>query len=94
MSDSPAKSAIIEQLIESNARLSKLLELAHAENCMLETELQSSKVKIAGLLAGMNFLNKNHQISSVELVGVMLQAVMQKHGADTSKMYSPSPNNG
>ncbi len=82
MSDSAGNSATIERLIESNARLSRLLELAHAENRMLEKEIQSSKIKIAGLLAGMNFSATNQQASSIQVVGVMLQAMMNEHGTD------------
>ncbi|GBO88654.1 hypothetical protein [Marinobacter salsuginis] len=82
MADSTSKSEIIERLIESNARLSRLLELAHAENHLLEKEIQSSKTQIAGLLAGINFSTRNQKTSSIEVVNVMLQAMMNKPGSD------------
>jgi hypothetical protein len=82
MSDSPESSAALERLMESNARLSKMLELAHAENRMLEKEIQLSKIKISGLQAGINFSATNQQASSAQVVGTILQAMISEHGTE------------
>ena len=81
-SDSSGRCQTFERLVESNARLIRLLELARADIRVLENEVQSSQVKIAGLLAGLNYSSAKNQASGMDAINVMLQAIMSEHHAN------------
>lgn len=88
MSGNPDTPGTLEQLIRSNARLSKLLEAAHAENSALEAKLRSSKGKIAGLVAGINIATKRQPGSrAYQVVGTMINTMITNHqqGDDHAK---------